>query len=275
MYFNPAIELYVIDNEATINDSTGAIEHNYNVFGMIIAKIEGYLCSNLKISCEKSPDDHDNNYTQTIMENISSHNIFNFGYSGEVNADEIYNAFFGCKSKVVHQNKNNYVFYKRNNSVLQFYISIEHFSRWNTFTMAYFDPTSSGHNSRTCTLDIHLLSKFHLGKMLSVYTESDIYKYNPYDTRKKYSIYNMKEMIKRAQSYIAAIILTMPLPVQQVSTTAIDNSQNLLYSILIEHIKDKSNDCHLQIIKRVITSGTITDSDKIDIIKCLLNQLDR
>lgn len=131
MYFNPALEIYIFDDESVINSTTGMIEHKKNKPSLIIAKIYGYLCCNLKISCERSVQDRDDNYTNDMLERTKNdHNRFRFGNLNGVSADKIYNELFDCKHKIVYQFGNSIILYKRTKSVLQFYMSIEQFSRW-------------------------------------------------------------------------------------------------------------------------------------------------
>ena len=266
MYFNPAIEIHVFDDKATINSTTGAIEHEYSIFGLTIAKIEGYLCSNLKISCERLPQDRDDNYTSAMLDDKNSHDRFKFSCCDEVDTNVIYNEFFGCGSKVIHQHHNNYVLYKRANSVLQFYMSIEHFSQWDIFTMAYLGLTVHGQNRRKCILTIPPSAKIHLNKVLSTYTESDIYKYNTYDKMGKYSTCTRREIIDRAQTHMAAAISTL--------SNFTENNQQPLYSMFMEYFKDKNNGSHIQIIKYITNNSAVTNSSKIDMIKYLLDQLE-
>ena len=272
MYFNPAIEIYVFDDQATINNTTCTIEHGYGIYGLTIAKIEGYLCSNLKISCTRSLHDKDDNHTSAMLDDADRHDRFKFSCYGEIDTDSIYNEFFGCDSKVIHQHRNNNVLYKRVNSVLQFYMSIEHFSQWDKFTMIDFDPVVPGQNRRKCMLTIPPSAKNHLNKILSTYTESDIYRRNSGKTG-KYSICSCEGIISRAQAYITDAISTLS-DVATKPAYIVENNQQLLYSVFMEYIKDKSNGAHIQIIKRITNSSTIIDSNKIDMIKCLLDQLE-
>lgn len=71
-----------------------------------------------------------------------------------------------------------------------------------------------------------------------------------------------------------SILFVLPnMPKQIVSSYQPDINQKLLYPILIEHLKDTSNGYHFQMIKRITENSSITDSDKLNIIKCLFEQL--
>ena len=281
MYFNPALEIYVFDNEATINDLTGTIDHEYKVFGMIIAKIEGDLCSNLEISCERSPHDENDNYTMEKRK-AYNYNRFRFDNSDRVSADEIYHAFFGYDHRFVHQYQNKHILYKRVNSVLQIYISIKHFSQWDECTIVSLNPVSSMHAGRKCTLEISNAIKFHLGEILSTYTYHDMIKMNREKTD-KYSIDNTNEIIQRARKHMKDFMPVLHEPEtktiphcdnlsKRVPTTgAQDTDYKILCPILLDHIKELSNGNHNQIIKHILSCDTITDSGKMNAIKYLLD----
>ena len=273
MYFNPALEIYVFDDQATIDSITGIIEHTNDKLGIIIAKIDGYLCCNLEISCERSPQDSNENYTTEKLDG-NSHHIFGFGNYGGASANEIYNEFFGCDHKVVHQYQNKYILYKRVNSVLQIYISIEHFSQWDKIILVSFNPLTSKYGGCKCAFDISSAIKFHLGKILSTCTNSNINKKNEWDRHKNYRTCDIDKIIERARKHMAAFMPALPKPVvvpNHISTPHCDTDHKLLCPILLDHIKELSDYNHNQIIKRIVNNSTITDAGKIDMIKYLLD----